>query len=153
MPLSVQYMGIYHELEKAPVTSATGQTKTEFLLKYERSFWKFWQNGAQDFLAEPDDKVVCFARIFAPARFKDEIIFHWLKYERGRWQTMDKVKNQISGGRDAGYRALAVKANYDVGDWRVQIETTDGREIGRIHFTIEKSPHKNLARTFMVDRF
>jgi hypothetical protein len=33
-----------------------------------------------------------------------------------------------------------VKASYQSGDWKVQIETNDGREIGRIYFELESAP-------------
>jgi hypothetical protein len=41
------------------------------------------------------------------------------------------------GGREEGYRGVTKKNNFAPGDWRVQIETRDGREVGRITFTIE----------------
>ena len=42
--------------------------------------------------------------------------------------------------REHGYRGYTVKSNYQPGDYRVQIETTDGREIGRIGLTVEDDP-------------
>ncbi|HEX4922592.1 MAG TPA: DUF2914 domain-containing protein, partial [Bdellovibrionales bacterium] len=41
-----------------------------------------------------------------------------------------------SGGREEGFRGFTFKQNYQPGDWRVKIETTDGREIGRITFEV-----------------
>ena len=40
------------------------------------------------------------------------------------------------GGRDGGYRGYSVKGNPQAGDWRVDIETIDGRLVGRIRFTV-----------------
>jgi Protein of unknown function (DUF2914) len=154
IPLSIQYIGIYHQIEKVrPLDSSGAPGETKFNLKFERPFYKFWQNGAQDFVAEPGDKIHCFARIFAPRNFKDKIVFHWLvKYPSG-WQSTDKVISEISGGRDEGFRSFVAKSNYEPGDWRVQIETTDGREIGRIYFSVESVPEKNLVREFKVDTY
>jgi len=42
-----------------------------------------------------------------------------------------------------------VKANYQPGRWKVQVETTDGREIGRIYFRLEGV--SAAPRSFVVD--
>ncbi len=128
VPLSAQYMGIYHQIEKRD---------DAYVLSYHRPWWKKWQNGAQTFLSRPGDRVYVFARVFSPARFKDEIRVRWLyKNERGGWESSDAIPIQISGGRDEGFRGFAYKQNFQPGSWRVRLETTDGREIGRIGFTV-----------------
>ncbi|MCB0351217.1 MAG: DUF2914 domain-containing protein [Bdellovibrionales bacterium] len=152
IPLSIQYIGIYHQVEKVRTTDPkTSQVDTHYNLKYDRPAYKFWQNGAQDFVAEPGDKIHCFIRVFAPQNFKDKIVYHWLIRREDEWQTSDKVISDISGGRSAGFRSFTAKSNFEPGDWRVQIETTDGREIGRINFTVELEPNKNLVREFHAD--
>jgi hypothetical protein len=66
------------------------------------------------------------------------------------WQTTDKIPLRVTGGRVGGYRGHASKGNYTAGDWRVAVETTDGREIGRIPFTIVQSDESG-ARNFKVE--
>ena len=44
----------------------------------------------------------------------------------------------IVGGREEGFRGVTKKSNYQPGRWRVQIETSEGHEIGWIGFTVEK---------------
>jgi hypothetical protein len=128
VPLAAKNFGIYHKLEKR---------EGKFVLSYERPWWKFWQNGDQTFFARPGDSIYFFARIFSPAKFSDEVTIHWLyKEPRAGWITSDKVKMQINGGREQGFRGYSVKQNYQPGDWRVQVETTDGREIGRLYLEI-----------------
>jgi hypothetical protein len=79
-----------------------------------------------------------YAAVYSPSRFSDQVILHWLYRDpRQGWLTSDRIPMQISGGRDGGYRGYAYKSNYTPGDWRVQIETTDGSEIGRIELEIE----------------
>jgi len=136
IPISIQHIGIYHKIEKLPADAITGES--QFVLKYDRPFWKFWQSGAQDFVAYSDDRIYCFARIFSPSNFNDEIYFHWQKKSSKGWETSDRVANAIKGGRDQGFRGYAFKANFDSGLWRVKIETRDGREIGRIDFEVEQ---------------
>jgi hypothetical protein len=128
VPVSIDYLGIYHSIEKE-----NGQ----YRLGYYRPWWKIWQNGDQSFAARPGDKVYCFVRIFSPTRFRDQVKVRWLFKDRRGWQSSDAIPLEIVGGRNEGFRGFAFKANYQPGDWRVQIETTDGREIGRIAFSIE----------------
>ncbi len=132
VPLSVSYLGIYHGIAR---------TEDGYLLTSTRPSWKFWQNGDQSFLARPGDAVFCFARIFSPTRFRDRLQVRWLYYdERRGWQSSDAIPLPIVGGRNEGYRGFTKKTNYQPGKWRVQVETLDGREIGRIGFTIEADP-------------
>jgi hypothetical protein len=132
VPLSVRYMGIYHGVEKGD---------GEYQLTYTRPFWKFWQHGDQTFLARPGDAIICFASIFSPTRFRDQLQIRWLFRDgRGNWQSADAIPLPVSGGREEGYRTVTRKTNYQPGDWRVQIETSDGREVGRIHFKVEADP-------------
>ncbi len=132
IPLSVQYVGIFHNVQ---TVKTDGQT--HLVLSYDRPWWKFWQHGDQTFVADPGDRVFCYARIFAPRNFKDQIIFHWLKYTRRGWQTQDRIAGTITGGRAQGFRTFVYKDHYSPGDWRVQIETAHGRELGRIGLIIE----------------
>lgn len=129
IPLSAKFMGIYHKIER----SADGR----YMAYYERPWWKFWQNGDQDFYARTGDKIHLFARIFSPVNFKDKIVVHWLlKEPRAGWTSQDRIPIQILGGRDEGFRGYTFKSNFQPGAWRVQLETSEGRELGRIYFDV-----------------
>ena len=122
-----------------------------YQLKHQRPWWKLWQNGDQDFLARPGDIVYCFARVFAPNRFRDAIYVHWwLQGKAGRWIDQGRAQLNISGGRGDGFRAFATKKYYKPGRWRVDIETADGRDIGVIHFNLIEDLTTG-ARAFLVD--
>jgi hypothetical protein len=137
VPLSITYMGIYHDIQKA---------NGGYELSYTRSRWKFWEHGDQTFEARPGDAIFCYAQIFSPARFKDELQVRWLYKDVKRgWQSADAIPITVTGGREEGYRAVTKKENYQPGDWRVQIETRDSREIGRIHFTVESDQSDQSA--------
>ena len=55
----------------------------------------------------------------------------------------------VVGGRDEGFRAESVKSRYMPGRWRVRVETSDERELGRIDFTVieDPSPEPPSSRT------
>lgn len=142
VPLSLQELGIYHGVDK--VDGA-------FHLTSQRPWWRFWQSGEQPFMARPGDKLYCFARIFSPARFNDQIFVRWLlRLKNGKWQSADAIPMQISGGRDDGWRAYSYKENWQPGHWRVQIESSDGREIGRLSFDVIDD-HETQERAFRVE--
>jgi hypothetical protein len=148
VPLSLQYIGIYHEVVP-PSAQQTGTTTYE--LKHQRPWWKPWQHGDQDFKARPGDVVYCFARVFAPTGFKDAIYVRWLVKGRGGWQDQGRARLDISGGRDNGFRAIATKKNYQPGRWRVEVETDDGRDLGVIHFDLISDVSSDV-REYKTDR-
>lgn len=145
VPISINNMGVYHNLEVS---------KGKWILKYERPWYKFWQNGAQDFLARPGDKIVFFVQIFSPSRFDDGVVLNWSQYSPQKgWITSDRIPIRIIGGRQEGFRGYTVKQNFGSGEWRVKVETTDGREIGRMHFDVEKTDTLSYERDWKIDIF
>lgn len=141
VPLSIPFIGVYHSVEKTP---------EGFKLGHEKPWWKFWQNGDQEFLAQRADKIYVAFRIFSPARFSDQVLMRWYwKDNRQGWILQDTIPIKISGGRDEGFRGYGVKSNYQPGEWRVQIETTDSREIGRVYFDLQIVPEQ--PRSFEFD--
>ncbi len=141
VPLSIPYIGVYHAVER------TGDV---YRLSHERPLWRFWHNGDQNFLAQPEDKVYVFFRIFSPTRFSDQVTMRWYWKDDPRgWALQDSIPINIVGGREHGFRGYGVKSNYQPGDWKVQVETTDGREIGRVYFTLASAPEE--PRSFDID--
>ena len=142
VPLSVQSMGVYHGISRSG---------DKYMLAKEERDWKakIPHVAGPEFLAEPGDKIHFFARIFSPSRFSDSVVLHWyFKNVRGAWESTDKIPMRISGGRKGGYRGYSIKQNYQPGRWRVSVETTDGREIGRYYFRVAKAEAPNLVRRF-----
>lgn len=135
VPLSVSYMGVFHNIEKKDGT---------YELSYTRPAWKFWQHGDQSFSARPGDSIFCFAQIFSPSRFQDQLQVRWLYWDKNRgWQSSDAIPVSVIGGREEGYRARTKKSNFQPGEWRVQIETLNNQVIGRIDFTVESDESTN----------
>jgi hypothetical protein len=143
VPLSIPYIGVYHAVERA------GDV---YRLSHERSPWRFWHHGDQKFLAQPGDKVYVYFRIFSPTRFSDQVTMRWYWKDNLRgWALHDSIPINIVGGRDQGFRGYGVKSNYQPGDWKVQVETTDGREIGRVYFSLASAPEAPRSLDFDIE--
>ena len=144
VPLSLKFVGIYHQVQKTP--------QGHYELHHQNPWWKFWHNGDQTFKAASGDKIYCYFRLFSPGGFNDEIRLHWLLKDPKRgWQSQDRIPIKVLGGRDEGFRGFGAKSNYTPGKWRVQVETTEGREIGRISFMVEPTSQSE-NRVFQIER-
>ena len=132
VPLAIKEMGIYRSVKRLP---------DGYEVTHRRPAWKIWHNGDQDFLARPGDRVYCFFSVFSPGGFRDQLRVRWYYYdvERG-YVPSDAIPVSVSGGRDEGYRGYTYKQNYHPGKWSVRVETSDGREVGRIALNIEEAP-------------
>jgi hypothetical protein len=140
VPLSIPFIGVYHGVEKTPAG---------YRLLHETPAWRFWQHGDQHFLAQPGDKLHVYFRIFSPARFSDQVTMRWFWRPKGHgWILQDTIAIAIVGGRAEGFRGYGVKSKFQPGDWKVQVETTDAREIGRVYFSVEPAPQ--APRNFEV---
>ncbi len=134
VPLSIPFIGVYHGVEK---------TGDDYKLTHERPWWRFWHNGDQYFYAKRGDKIYVFFRVFSPTRFSDQVIMRWYwKDNTYGWTLQDSIPIKIVGGREEGFRGYGVKSNYQPGEWKVQVETSDGREIGRVYFDLEIVPQE-----------
>jgi len=141
VPLSIPFMGVYHAVER---------TEAGYKLSHERPVWRFWHNGDQWFRAQPGDRVHVYFRIFSPSRFQDQVLMRWYLDDPARgWLLQDTITIKIVGGRELGFRGYGAKTNHQPGDWKVQVETTDAREIGRIYFKLESAA--DSQRTFIVE--
>lgn len=130
VPLSVRVMGLYHRVE---------HVGARYRLERERvpgDAGARWPWRREVFHARDGDKVNVFARIFAPRAFKDRVYVRWMRDERGEWQTTDLIPLTVRGGREDGYAGYAWKQNFQPGPWRVDLETGDGRTVGRLEFEL-----------------
>ena len=140
VPLSIPFIGVYHSVERK---------QDGYQLSHERPAWAFWRNGDQQFRAQPGDRMYVFFRVFSPASFADEVSMRWFHRESHGWALQDTIPIKIVGGRAEGFRGYGFKSKYQPGAWKVEIETTDGREIGRVYFDVEAVPVS--ARNFTVE--
>lgn len=141
VPLSLQEIGIYHEVRREG---------DEFVLARTRSRWRFWERGDQTFLARPQDKVYCYVSVFSPTHFAERLQVRWMYKDPAEgWSEFDAIPLPITGGRDGGWRGFTAKAKWKPGRWRVKVETSDRRELGRVDLTVvpgEPGPATELRR-------
>lgn len=141
VPISIPFIGVYHGVEKTP---------EGYRLAHERPWWRVWHNGDQDFVAQAPDRIYVAFRVFSPTNFSDQVVVDWYwRDNRLGWVRQDSIPIRIVGGRREGFRGYGVKSNYQPGEWKVQVETTDGREIGRVYFNLEIAPEQ--PRSFEYD--
>lgn len=127
VPLSLKHGGIYHDVKRAG---------DQFELSFERQWYQFWKRSDTTFPA--DEPVYCFTAVFAPVDLNTTIYHHWhfRSNDTKPFRHADRIPIKISGGREGGYRAYSFKQGLDPGDWRVDVETEDGRIIGRVAVTV-----------------
>lgn len=144
VPVAVKKIGAYYQVEK---------TDGQYIGKHIRPFWNFWGKGSQDFLARKGDKVIILLSIFSPARFQDQVFLKWFYDDPNKgWVLEDTIPLNILGGREEGFRGFGSKQFYHLGPWRVIVETSDGREVGRINLEI-KEDQSSEERIFKNDVF
>lgn len=128
VPLSLKFGGMYHEVKKAG---------DRFELSFEKRWYQIWKRADDAFPA--DEPIYCFTAVFAPVDLNTTVYHHWYVRRDGgdRFIHADRIPVKISGGRAGGYRSYTFKQRLDPGDWRVDVETEDGRVIGRISVRVE----------------
>jgi len=109
VPLSVQFQGIYHDVRRED---------SSFVLTYEKPpLHLFWRHESRPFRRRPGDRLHYFVRVFAPTRFQHEVFARWEHEAEDGWRTRDRIRLPILGGRAEGFRAYAVKSNFEPGRW------------------------------------
>lgn len=141
VPVAVKTMGVYHRVEREGGV---------FALYRDPGSRRIWLFGDPQFIARPGDRIFAFVAVYSPARFEDSVFVRWSYLDPAQgWTTSDRLPLEIAGGREGGFRAYTVKRNYTPGRWRVSVETTDERVIGRLAFTVARgpdSPRRELVR-------
>lgn len=145
VPLALKHGGIYHSVERV---------EDQYRLHFEKPKWyQFLKSSDDTFHRAPNDPVFCFASVFAPTALDTKIYHHWQKYmpDVDTWVTTDRLDYKITGGRDGGYRGYTRKNNVSPGKWRVDVETENGRLLGRASFEIVDIPEVTyeLKETFL----
>lgn len=129
VPLSMKFGGMYREVQKQ---------NDHFVLSYDREWYQVWKRSQNPFPA--GEPIYCFTAVFAPVALDTTVYHHWhFRTNSSKPFThADRIPIKIAGGREGGYRAYTFKQRLDPGDWRVDVETEDGRVIGRVSVLVEE---------------
>lgn len=134
VPLALMDAGIYRDVRRTP---------DGYALAYEKPpLWAPLRHREHTYLWRPGDKVYCFSAVFAPTgmALAIEHRWEWWDADRGEWVHVNTVPFEVVGGREGGYRGYTLKKNVKAGDWRVAVRTPEGRELGRVGFSLAIAP-------------
>lgn len=134
VPLSMKFGGMYHEITR---------TGDQFDLSFEKEWYQVWKRS--DTTYPSNTPIYCFTAVFAPVDLNTTIYHHWYfrPNDARPFMHADRIPLKISGGREGGYRAYSLKQRLDSGEWRVDVESQDGRIIGRVSVQVV-SPAETL---------
>ncbi|MFA6386467.1 MAG: DUF2914 domain-containing protein [Candidatus Paceibacterota bacterium] len=130
IPLSLKDGGIYHLIEK--------NKNGNYNIAFESHGWKDYFNLYKDFSIMPGATVYAYSAVFSPKDLNLTIIHEWQYYNTAskKWVTGAVVSLPVTGGRDGGFRTYSKRVNIAPGKWRVNVETEQGKTIGRLLFNI-----------------
>ena len=133
LPLALSRVGVYHAVKKTgDVYTALGEAEP----------WYTIFGIAPVLHVAAGQPLFVYSAVFAPIKLLTRIVHRWRHYDpgSGHWRTVSAVSFSINGGRDGGYRGYTIKHNPQPGDWRVDIDTSEGHLVGRITFKVEQVP-------------
>jgi len=131
IPMAMKHVGLYHSVSRSQVSNEKG-----YRLEFYKDWWRFWNRSEEHFYRRPGDEVICFFRIFSPARFRESLLVSWYHYEDGAWKKWDEQSLAIAGGRLEGYRGYVKKKNFTSGEWRILFQSKDRRVMAQLDFDV-----------------
>jgi len=133
LPLVLTEAGIYHDVRRA---GDDFQVSAEEVPARWRDLFGSYpvmhiQHGA---------KLYFYSAVFAPRGLSTRIVHEWQWFNPASrtWTTQFRKAIGINGGRPDGFRSYTQKNAPQPGQWRANIETADGRMIGRVRFSVEE---------------
>lgn len=129
LPLALSNAGVFHSVSRdGAVYRAVGESRNWISVP--------WLEPTLH--VNPGESLSVYSAVFAPIQLQTRILHVWQHYDDKSqdWKTVAVVSYRITGGRDGGYRGYSVKSMPAKGRWRVNIQTADGRLIGRVAFSV-----------------
>jgi hypothetical protein len=142
-------------LDKGLVAHNIEKKESEYIVTYEREPWYiFWRNNRYEHEYKPGSNIYIFTSIFAPSNFTKDVLHRWKWYSShtNKWEVIDEIGFEITGGRDEGFRGYTFKSNMMEGEWKVDVITEEGLVLGIISFNVEidstSQPYRLTTRGF-----
>jgi hypothetical protein len=132
LPLSAEAAGVYHSLRRVPgAYLAENETAQSWQARY--------LGFSPTLHVVSGESLFAYSSVFAPTTLSTTIVHRWERYDEAekRWMPKAVIAYTIVGGRDGGYRGYSAVPMSETGQWRVSIETSDGRLIARLPFIVE----------------
>lgn len=137
IPLSLKESGVYHSLVK----TSDGM----YLVMDEPHPWYDLKDTyAPVFKRFQGEPVYFFSAVFSPTNLNTRVLHEWQYFdaEKKEWVTTDRMRLEITGGRDGGYRGYSMKQSLLTGTFRVNVMTERGQILGRTKFSVVKVDQK-----------
>ncbi|MFZ2167265.1 MAG: DUF2914 domain-containing protein [Minisyncoccia bacterium] len=145
LPLSAPSAGVYHSVWRVP---------GDYLATSEKESWQVRYLGATPtFHVVLGDSLSAYSSVFAPTTLNTTIVHRWQWYDpvAKKWVLKSAIAYPIAGGRDGGYRGYSTMPISIPGQWRVRIETIDGRRIAQLPFLVEEATVPPQEETVGLD--
>ncbi len=146
VPLALDTGVVAHNIEKEENT---------YRISYERTEWyEFWRQNRKKYIHTPGENMYVFTSIFAPSNLNKEVAHRWKWFSphTNKWEIIDDIKFEITGGRDEGFRGYTVKSNVMEGLWKVDVITEEGLVLGIIDFEVVQDstlqPKRLVTKSF-----
>ncbi len=134
IPLALKDIGIYHHVLRL----STGDYEVTYESRISKISIPYLspKNNTMHILS--GESLFAWSAVFAPSDFSAPIYHRWEWHnpETNEWDTMGRIRFQIGGGREGGFRGYTEKLITDPGRWRVSVETERGAIVGRISFNV-----------------
>jgi hypothetical protein len=130
LPLSLKDSGLYHLVQR--------NTNNTYTVLYEKIGWQRFFQVYDDVHLQFGEPLYAYSAVFSPTSFNFSVIHEWQFYNDNskKWINFETIELPVVGGREGGFRTYSKKTDLFPGKWRVNVETQNGRLIGRLRFNV-----------------
>ncbi|MEK7460018.1 MAG: DUF2914 domain-containing protein [Patescibacteria group bacterium] len=131
IPLSLKESGVYHNLVKTT-------DGTYLVLSPHHAWYDLKEIYYPVFKRYQGEPAYFFSAVFSPTDLNTKVLHEWQYFdeEKREWTTTDRLRMEIIGGREGGYRGYSMKQSLVPGNYRVNVVTLRGQILGRTNFSV-----------------
>jgi Protein of unknown function (DUF2914) len=102
-----------------------------------KPWYAFWRHEGSEVHMAPGSRLYCLSSVFAPKGMQTKLYHQWsFKDPKHGWKQVSRVGFPMNGGRENGYRGYSYKQSPQSGEWKVEVQSVDGRTVCRHEFTV-----------------